>query len=166
MNQDRHPIHIPSALTSPAGTHGTRLLEIERSKASFSVEELKLYIHGEERLQRMDKILPVLTSDPHFDKSKIHYMSRTEKYKHGLSKEKRLAQIVAEEGWTDEDQALAEELLYVLSTSALVYDSTLLAETCRRHLVCTRACSSKPCNLREQTSSTQPFYSQLDALKS
>lgn len=114
MNKDRHPIHIPTQLTTPAGTSGTRLLEIERSKASFSVDDLKLYLFGEDRLRRMEKILPILSTDPAFDKSKIHYMSRTEKYKHGLAKEKRLAKLLAEEGWDEVDHTLAEELLYVL----------------------------------------------------
>ena len=115
MNKDSHPIKIPSQLTTPAGTHGTRLLEIERSKASFSVEDLQLYLFGEDRLRRMARILPILSTDPHFDKSKIHYMSRTEKYKHGLAKEKRLAQLLREEGWDEADHTLAEELLYVSS---------------------------------------------------
>lgn len=42
---------------------GSRLLEIERSKASFSVEELKVYLHGHEYLDRQNKILPILESE-------------------------------------------------------------------------------------------------------
>ena len=48
---------------------------------------------------------------PAFDKSPIHYMGRTEKFKYGLAKEKRLAQMLIELGWSSEDHKLAEELL-------------------------------------------------------
>lgn len=56
-------IDIPAHLSKPVGTPGPRLLEIERSKASFSSDRLKLYLHGKERLERMDRILPVLQNE-------------------------------------------------------------------------------------------------------
>lgn len=42
-------------------------------------------------------------------------MGRTEKYKFGLAKEKRLAQLLTELDWSAEDHTLAEELLGTLS---------------------------------------------------
>lgn len=116
------------------------MLEIERSKASFSVEELKVYLHGREYLDRQDKILPILQAEvypvslnkhltascssltpaplslalvpqPAFDKSKMHYMSRGDKYRAGLTKEKVLARISRQEGWGKADNTMAEELL-------------------------------------------------------
>lgn len=48
---------------------------------------------------------------PAFDKSKLHYMSRGEKYRFGLAKEKRMFQISRQEGWDAKDSALAEDLL-------------------------------------------------------
>ncbi|KAM0750790.1 acyl-CoA oxidase [Meredithblackwellia eburnea MCA 4105] len=102
---------VPEHQSKPLGTPGPRLLEIERSKASFSADDLKLYLHGQARLDQMKKILPVLESEPAFDKSTIHYMSRTEKFKHGLAKEKRLAQVIEEQGWNQDDHFYAEELL-------------------------------------------------------
>lgn len=48
---------------------------------------------------------------PAFDKSKLHYMGRGDKYRHGLAKEKRMFQVTREQGWNAKDVALAEELL-------------------------------------------------------
>lgn len=56
-------VPIPSHLSKPIGTSGTRLLEIERSKASFSSDDLKLYLHGADRLERMERILPILENE-------------------------------------------------------------------------------------------------------
>lgn len=53
--------------------------------------------------------MPVL--QPAFRKDGIHYLGRTEKFKFGLAKEKRLEQITAELGWSDEDHRLADDLL-------------------------------------------------------
>lgn len=38
-------------------------------------------------------------------------MGRTDKFKYGLAKEKRLAQMLEELNWSAEDHKLAEELL-------------------------------------------------------
>lgn len=56
-------IQIPEHLSKPVGTSGIRLLEIERSKASFSSDDLKAYLHGSEHLDRMTRVLPVLESE-------------------------------------------------------------------------------------------------------
>ena len=56
-------IEIPEHLSRVVGTSGTRLLEIERSKASFSSDDLKTYLHGAEHLDRMARVLPVLESE-------------------------------------------------------------------------------------------------------
>ena len=50
-------------------------------------------------------------SQPAFNKSRIHYMDRGEKYRFGLRKEKRLTQIQMELGWDDDDLHMAEGLL-------------------------------------------------------
>ena len=56
-------IAIPEHLQKPVGTPGPRLLEIERSRSSFSSEDLKLYLHGSEHLARLNRILPVLQNE-------------------------------------------------------------------------------------------------------
>ncbi|TNY18023.1 acyl-CoA dehydrogenase/oxidase, partial [Rhodotorula diobovata] len=104
------PVQIPDGF-QPLGTSGTRLLEIERAKASFSPAELREYIYGNEYLERQARILPIVENEPAFDKSQIHYMSRGDKYRHGLKKEKRIVQLTREHGWSAEDVKVAEELI-------------------------------------------------------
>ncbi|BGP42760.1 hypothetical protein JCM10450v2_006871 [Rhodotorula kratochvilovae] len=107
---DHLPVQIPDGF-QPLGTSGTRLLEIERAKASFSPADLREYIYGKEFLERQARILPIVENEPAFDKSQIHYMSRSEKYAHGLKKEKRLVQLTRELGWSAEDVKVADELI-------------------------------------------------------
>lgn len=57
------PVEIPEHLAKPVGTPGPRLLEIERSKASFSPKELERYLYGEEYIARRDRILPILENE-------------------------------------------------------------------------------------------------------
>lgn len=56
-------VEIPAHLAEQRSTKGTRMLEIERAKASFSVEALKTYLHGQEYIDKLNKILPVLESE-------------------------------------------------------------------------------------------------------
>jgi hypothetical protein len=44
-------------------------------------------------------------------------MGRGEKYRFGLAKEKRLAVLISELGWSQADHTLAEELLGVSCTA-------------------------------------------------
>jgi hypothetical protein len=39
------------------------------------------------------------------------YMGREAKFKHGLRKDKRMAQLTIQHGWTQEEQKLAENLV-------------------------------------------------------
>ena len=41
-------------------------MEIERSRASFSSDALKNYLHGTERIERLEKILAVLENEVSF----------------------------------------------------------------------------------------------------
>ncbi|GAA5928229.1 hypothetical protein JCM3775_000548 [Rhodotorula graminis] len=109
-SSDHLPVQIPDGF-APLGTSGTRLLEIERAKASFSPAELREYIYGNEYLERQSRILPIVENEPAFDKSQIHYMSRGDKYRHGLRKDKRMVQLTREHGWSAEDVKVAEELV-------------------------------------------------------
>ncbi|GAA5827921.1 hypothetical protein JCM5353_007739 [Sporobolomyces roseus] len=126
------PIQIPAHLSKPVGTPGPRLLEIERSKASFAPAELQHYLYGDEYIERVKRILPVIEGEPAFSKADYHYMDRGEKYRHGLKKEKRLVQISRELGWTAEDNQIAEELLDLPAAFGLhksMFLKTLRAQT-------------------------------------
>lgn len=69
------------------------LLASEREKGSFDVYELSKFMYTEEWLQKMNKVLQVLESDPAFDKTNRYYMTREEKITSTLWKEKRLFEI-------------------------------------------------------------------------
>lgn len=63
MSSSEHlPVQIPDGF-APLGTSGTRLLEIERAKASFSPAELREYIYGNEYLERQSRILPIVENE-------------------------------------------------------------------------------------------------------
>ena len=126
------PVEIPDHLQKPVGTPGPRLLEIERAKASFSPRDLELYLYGKDYIERRDRILPVLENEPAFNKSRIHYMDRGEKYRFGLRKEKRLTQIQMELGWDDDDLHMAAGLLDLPASFNLhrsMFMKTLRAQT-------------------------------------
>lgn len=55
-------------------------------------------------------LVDLLSSDPAFDKSAVHYLGRTDKFRMALKKEKRLAQLALEHGWSSETQTHAEAL--------------------------------------------------------
>lgn len=103
-------IHVSPALR-PAGTSGSKLLEIERAKASFSSDELAVYIYGEEYLTRMKKLLKVIETEEAFDKKRLNYQGRSEEFRHALRKEKRFVQLAQEHGWDSEDLQMAEVLI-------------------------------------------------------
>lgn len=56
------PVEIPDGF-KPLGTSGSRLLEIERSKASFSPADLEKYIYGDAAIERRNRILPVVENE-------------------------------------------------------------------------------------------------------
>jgi acyl-CoA oxidase len=77
-------------LPSPKGAD---ILERERAKATFDVDELAQYIHGEEYLQKQDELLKVLQNEPLFDKSNVYYQGRDEKFRSSMAKAKRMIQL-------------------------------------------------------------------------
>ncbi|GAA6010966.1 hypothetical protein JCM10207_004017 [Rhodosporidiobolus poonsookiae] len=126
------PVQIPPHLAAVRGTSGARLLEIERARGSFSPKDLERYLYGEEYLERRDRVLKVVENEPAFDKSTFHYLSRGDKYRHGLRKEKRLVQLTRELGWSADDVRAAEELIDLPAAFGLhnsMFLKTLRAQT-------------------------------------
>jgi len=67
---------LPQHFTIPqgieiAGTSGSKLLAIERSKASFSSHDMAKYVIGDEALERQERLLGIITKEEAFDKSRI-----------------------------------------------------------------------------------------------
>ena len=109
-------IQVPDL--QPFGTPGSKLLEIERSsasltsqggytltavaivEASFSSHDMAVFIRGQDLLDRQARLLEVITKEPAFDKSRIPYQGRGDKFSHGLAKEKRFVQLAQEHGWS------------------------------------------------------------------
>ena len=72
---------------------GSQILTRERSKASFDSDELARYIHGDEYLERQDRLLKILESEPLFNKSDVYYQGRDEKFRASMAKAKRMIQV-------------------------------------------------------------------------
>ncbi|PWN38590.1 putative acyl-CoA oxidase [Meira miltonrushii] len=102
---------IPSSL-KPAGTHSSELLKIERQKASFDSDQMSVYLHGKDQLDKEAELVNILENDPSgaFDKSKWNYMGRADKFRHALKKDKRLSQLAREHDWDRETTIRAEAL--------------------------------------------------------
>lgn len=79
---------------APKGPSGDLFLANERAKGTFDVNELSKFMYTEEWLQRMNKVLEVLESEPAFDKTNRYYESRKDKVASSLWKDKRLIEVV------------------------------------------------------------------------
>ncbi|KAG0150496.1 hypothetical protein CROQUDRAFT_38258 [Cronartium quercuum f. sp. fusiforme G11] len=101
---------VPNHL-KPSGTASTKLLEIERNRASFSSESLKVYLYGKDYLNRMNKLLNIIQQEEAFDKTRLNYQGRNEKFRHSLRKDKRFVQLSKEFDWNTEDVNMAEMLI-------------------------------------------------------
>ncbi|GAA6040376.1 hypothetical protein JCM8097_007586 [Rhodosporidiobolus ruineniae] len=126
------PVLIPPHLSKPVGVPTTQLLAQERNGAAFDSVKLGRYIHGDEYLERLKRILAVVENEPAFDKTQLHYLGREDKFKFGLRKEKRLAQLEKELGWAYEDIKMAENLIDLPATFRLhreMYRKTLTEQT-------------------------------------
>ncbi|EPQ32450.1 uncharacterized protein PFL1_00646 [Pseudozyma flocculosa PF-1] len=102
-------VKIPEGL-KPAGVSGSQLLKIERQKASFDSREMAEYIHGKDWLDMQARLLEILENDPVFDKSSDFYLSRTDKFRRAMLKDKRLAQLTHEHNWGQTEVQVAEKL--------------------------------------------------------
>lgn len=74
---------------------GTEILRRERSKATFDSDELARYIHGDEYLERQQRLLRILENEPLFDKSNVYYQGRDARFRESMAKAKRMVQVRA-----------------------------------------------------------------------
>ena len=96
---------------TPSDPQGSELLNQERKQSSLSVEKLAEFLFTREVLQRRDKILKVLQSDPVFDKSGNYFNGRVERFQTALARAKRLQQLNVKLGWTQDEYMTANELI-------------------------------------------------------
>lgn len=95
----------------PASPQGTDLLGEERAKSNVNVDQLAEFLFTKEGLQRKDKILKILSSDPVFDKSKNYYQGREDRILQSLARGKRLEQLSQKHKWTADEFDQANQLL-------------------------------------------------------
>jgi acyl-CoA oxidase len=106
----------------PSGPQGSELLQQERDKSNVSADKLSELLHTKEVLERQERILAILESEEVFNKSQNHSMGRPERLKRSLAKAKRLRQLTEKYGWSEDDFAMANDLIseptpYALHTS-------------------------------------------------
>lgn len=95
----------------PASPQGTDLLSQERAKSNVNVDQLAEFLFTKEALQRKDRILKILSSEPVFDKSKNYYQGREDRILQSLARGKRLEQLSQKHKWTEDDFQQANQLL-------------------------------------------------------
>lgn len=106
------PLKIPvPAHLKPTGTPGAKLLHIERSRASFNQASLSVYIYGQPYLDRLHRLLKIVQDEEAFDKKRLSYQGRDDRFRHALRKEKRFVQLAQEHAWDAEDVTVAEMLI-------------------------------------------------------
>jgi acyl-CoA oxidase len=89
--QPASTIHFPTLpLPSP---NGGEILVRERAKATFDVDDLARYIHGEEYLKKQEELLNILQKEPLFDKADVYYQGRDKKFRASMAKAKRMIQV-------------------------------------------------------------------------
>ncbi|XP_065192794.1 peroxisomal acyl-coenzyme A oxidase 1-like [Sycon ciliatum] len=77
----------------------SQLLQAERKKATFDVDELSHVLYGgEEQFQRRKKIENIIYDDPVLCRDDICFLSRPEEYKRGLQRSKRAVELHRELG--------------------------------------------------------------------
>ena len=106
-------IPIPSHLVPAANLLTTHILPTERSNATFSPTTLQSYLFTPELIARTAELLAILQSDPTgvFDKRGREYESRLQLYERGARKDKRIAVLQQELGWTAEDVLIVDDLV-------------------------------------------------------
>ena len=95
----------------PSGPQGSELLEQERARSNLNIDQLADFMFTREALDRRDKILKVLQSEPVFDKSQNYFKGRNTRIETSLARAKRLRNLTVEHKWTDEEKFTANDLL-------------------------------------------------------
>ncbi|KAG0001737.1 hypothetical protein BGZ80_010171 [Entomortierella chlamydospora] len=95
----------------PSEPQGCDLLAQERAKTTFSVNDLSVYLYGEEHLDRQQKFLELIENEPAFDKSDRYFLGRTERFAAALKKDHALVKLSQEQKWTPEEFTQADLLI-------------------------------------------------------
>lgn len=81
-----------------------KVLDLERSGASFEIDALKRLVYGGElELQRRTRLLQIVHDEPEFQKKDKFFLSRSELYEKGLRMTAKLLELIEKYKWSDED---------------------------------------------------------------
>lgn len=93
LDKTSEPVQFPRHL-KPIEPQAPLILQQERDRATFSSEDLKNCIYGEEYLEKRDRVLQILQNDPTLgDKSHRYYNGRDFRFKKSLDASKRLHEL-------------------------------------------------------------------------
>lgn len=92
-------------------SQGSELLQQERAQSNISVDKLGELLHTKAVLERQDKLLALIQSDPVFDKSQMHSLGRVDRIQRAFAKGKRLRQLAVQHKWTQDDWYAANDLI-------------------------------------------------------
>jgi acyl-CoA oxidase len=109
---------------------GGAILKAERDRSPIDVNELSKHLLSRDGfLERQNRIVPILESEPFFSKKQQLNLSRPERYHLGLARAKALRRLVKKHGWDHEDYRMGEYLTDEMSPYHL--HMTMFATTVR-----------------------------------
>ncbi|KAK9708766.1 hypothetical protein K7432_009416 [Basidiobolus ranarum] len=92
----------------PSEPHTSSFLIKEREQSSLNSKQLSLYIHGEEFLERQERLLNIIENDPVFSKTIRCYQGRSQRILNAMRKDKRILELKRQYRWTDDDLDMAD----------------------------------------------------------
>ncbi|KEF52327.1 acyl-CoA oxidase [Exophiala aquamarina CBS 119918] len=95
----------------PSGPQGHELLTAERTNSFVKDDEIATFMFSELNLKRDAAILQILKADPAFDKRNNYYAGRIDRIRTALARGKRLQQLSAKHGWSEDEYQVAYDLI-------------------------------------------------------
>ena len=99
------------ALKPHPSADGAAILKAERARSTINTTALSTHLFGTPYLNRLNRILSILTPEPIFSKRNQANLSRPDRYKLGLARGKRMRQLADTHKWDFNDLLMAEYLI-------------------------------------------------------
>lgn len=90
---------------------GSLVLTSERQQSHINVEALSKHLFGNNYFERQQRILNIVRNEKIFSKANQANLSRPDRYKLGLTRGKRMRQLMDVHDWNDDDLLTAEYLV-------------------------------------------------------
>ena len=95
----------------PIGPQGSDILTEERNKSNVNTDQLSTFLFTRDGLARKHRILKILQNEKVFDKSQNYFAGRIDRFETALARSKKLRKLQVQNGWTQEDKMVANELI-------------------------------------------------------